>query len=200
MSPCLPRSAERTVWACPIWPSWTREEVLALPDDGNRYELIDGELLVSPSPRWLHQRAVLALVRRVDPYVRQHRLGSTGFAPCDLDLEHGQLVQPDLFVIRLRNGREPLDWAELGVPRLVSEVLSPSTAFNDRNRKRRKYQRSRINEYWIVDTDARLIERWHPDDERPEVLIDTLTWRPETTVPPLEFSIPEYVAEVWAEQ
>ena len=178
---------------------WTRAEVLALPDDGNRYELVDGELLLSPSPRWLHQRAVAALFRRLDPYVRQHGLGSTGFAPCDLNLEDDQLVQPDLFVIRLRNGREPLDWAEFGIPRLVSEVLSPSTAFNDRNTKRRKYQRSRIDEYWIVDPDARLIERWRPDDERPEVLTDTLSWRPEPTVPPLEFRVPEYFAEVWAE-
>jgi Uma2 family endonuclease len=138
---------------------WTRGDILALPDDGNRYEVIDGELLVSPAPRWIHQRAVLALVRRVDPYVLRHRLGSTGFAPCDLDLESGQFVQPDLFVIRLRDGREPLDWAQFGIPRLVAEVVSPSTAFNDRNMKRRTYQRSRIDEYWIVDTDARLIER-----------------------------------------
>src|SRR5436309_4474204 len=78
---------------------WTREMVLALPDDGNRYELIDGELLVSPSPRALHQRAVLCLYDRLGPFVRRHRIGVVGLAPSDLDLESGQLVQPDLFVV-----------------------------------------------------------------------------------------------------
>ncbi len=178
---------------------WTREEVLALPDDGNRYELIDGELLVSPSPNWLHQQAVLALIRRVDPYVRLHRLGTVGIAPCDLDLHDGQVVQPDLFVIHLRSGREPLAWPELGVPRLIAEVLSPSTAFNDRIRKRRKFQRSRVDEYWIADVDARLIERWRPDDDRPEILTESLVWQPDPAAPPLEIDLPEYFSEVWAE-
>ncbi len=179
---------------------WTREEVLALPDDGNRYELIDGELLVSPSPRAIHQRAVQGLYRLIDPYVRYHRLGWTGLAPCDLDLHDGQLVQPDLFVIPLRNGREPLEWPEFGVPRLVAEILSPSTAFNDRNRKRRRFQRSRVDEYWIVDVDARLIERWRPDDERPEVLAESLAWQPDPGVPPLTIDLPEYFAEVLGER
>ena len=78
---------------------WTRQEVLALPDDGNRYELIDGELVVSPSPRVLHQLAVWALNDRVSPYVRGLGLGITGLAPADLDLRSGQVVQPDLFVV-----------------------------------------------------------------------------------------------------
>src|SRR5258706_15309046 len=66
---------------------WTRELVLALPDDGNRYELLDGELLVTPAPRARHQDAALALLRRLDPYVRLHRIGHVGFAPADLALE-----------------------------------------------------------------------------------------------------------------
>lgn len=178
---------------------WTREEVLALPDDGNRYELIDGELLVSPSPRAIHQRAVITLYNRVYLYVRENHLGWTGLAPSDLDLESGQSVQPDLFVVRLRNGREPLEWPEFGIPRLIAEVLSPSTAFNDRNRKRRRFQQSRVDEYWIVDVDARLIERWRPDDERPEVLAESLTWQPDPTVAGLEIDLPGYFAEVVGE-
>lgn len=178
---------------------WTRAEVLALPDDGNRYELVDGELLVSPSPTWLHQQAVLALIRRVDPYVRHHRLGAVGLAPCDLDLHDGQLVQPDLFVVHRQAGREPLAWPDLGIPRLVIEVLSSSTAFNDRTRKRRKFQRSRIEEYWIVDVDARLIERWRPDDDRPEILTETLAWHPDAVLSPLEINLGEYFAEVSGE-
>jgi Uma2 family endonuclease len=176
---------------------WTRAEVLALPEDGNRYELVDGELLVSPSPATIHQRAVWALYDRVAPYVKAHRLGITGLAPADLDLESEDSLQPDLFVLDLQ--RMPAHWSEVGIPRLVSEVLSPSTARYDRVVKRPRYQRARIPEYWIVDTDARLFERWRPGDERPEVLTGALTWQPDATVPPLVVDLPEYFAEVLGE-
>jgi Uma2 family endonuclease len=178
---------------------WTREEVLALPDDGNRYELIDGELLVTPSPRALHQRAVWALYDRVHPYVRANRLGRTGLAPSDLDLESGQSVQPDLFVAPLRDGREPIEWPEFGIPLLIAEVLSPSTALSDRTTKRRRYQRSRVGEYWIVDVDARVIERWRPDDGRPEILTDDLVWQPDKSAAALTIYLPGYFREIWGE-
>jgi len=178
---------------------WTREEVLALPDDGNRYELLDGELLVSPSPRALHQRAVMALYDRICPYARANRLGWTCLAPADLDLESGQLVQPDLFVVPLRDGREPIEWTDCGIPLLIAEVLSPSTAFNDRTRKRRRYQQSRVGEYWIVDIDARIVERWLPDEARPEILAEALPWQPDPSSSPLVIDLPKYFSEVWAE-
>src|ERR1051326_8464311 len=89
---------------------WTREEVLALPDDGNRYELVNGELLGTPGPRAIHQRAVLALYRRIHPYVEGHQLGEVMLSPADLDLKRGQSLQPDLFVAPLVEGRRPLDW------------------------------------------------------------------------------------------
>jgi Uma2 family endonuclease len=179
---------------------WTREEWLALPeDDGYRYELLDGELLVTPSPLGPHQRAVWALWERVHPYVKQHRLGLTGLAPSDLDLRSGQALQPDLFVVPFFEGREPLHWHELGIPRLLAEVLSPSTAMRDRNQKRRRYQASGVAEYWIVDTDARLIERWQPDDLRPEILTERLAWQPEPGIPPLTIELGEYFRQVWAE-
>ena len=68
-------------------------------------------------------------------------------------------------------------------PLLAVEVLSPSTARADRTVKRRLYQRAGVPEYWIVDLEARLVERWRPADERPEVLTDTLTWRPVSPAP-----------------
>lgn len=179
---------------------WTREEVLALPDDGNRYELIDGELLVSPSPRVLHQLAVWALYDRVSPYVRQHRLGVTGLAPVDLDLQSGQWVQPDLFVAGRRpDGRAPMAWPEFGVPLFVAEVLSPSTARYDRITKRRRYQRSGVGQYWIIDVDARAVERWCPGDDRPEIVADRITWSPPDAPEPLMIELVEYFREVWNE-
>ena len=180
---------------------WTREEVLALPDDGNRYELIDGALLVSPSPRAVHQWAVLRLYERVASYVRAHRLGATMLAPADLDLRSGQLVQPDLYVVPLRpDGRVPLAWPEFDVPFLIAEVTSPSTARYDRITKRQRFQRSGVAEYWIVDPDARTVERWTPDDARPEVLHETVTWQPRGDVEPLVIDVPGYFRDVWGEE
>jgi Uma2 family endonuclease len=174
---------------------WTREEVLALPDDGIRYELIDGELLVSPSPRGLHQRAVMSLVRRVDPYVRAHGVGSTGSSPSDLDLGSGQSVQPDLYVVPLfDDGREPIDWPDYGIPLLIAEVLSSSTARQDRFTKRRLFQRSGVAEYWVVDLEARACEQWRPGDERPAILEDRVEWHPPGAAAPLIIELPEYFA------
>ncbi len=170
---------------------WTRENVLALPDDGNRYELVDGELLVSPSPRPLHQIALAAVYDRLSTYVRAHGLGLLLFSPADLDLLSGQLVQPDLFVVAGHDGRALREWTDVGIPLLVIEVLSPSTARHDRITKRRKYQRVGVPEYWIVDLDARAIERWRPEDERPEVRADDVTWQPPENVPVFTMELAE---------
>ena len=177
---------------------WTREEVLELPDDGKRYELLDGELLVTPSPAFVHQRAVMALYDRVSRYVNEHRVGWACQSPADLDLRTGQLLQPDLFVVPAWQS-QPQAWSEVGIPLLVAEVLSPSTAPNDRKLKRRRYQRSGVGEYWIVDTDARLIERWRPNDERPEILLEQIEWQPKPELPPLLLDLTDYFKEVWGE-
>ena len=179
---------------------WTRDQVLALPDDRNRYELLDGELLVSPSPNVPHQVAVAALSYRISAYVEEHGLGLLPlFSPADLDFRAGQLLQPDLFVVSLETGRRVIEWSDFGIPLLVVEVPSPSTAFQDRNRKRVRYQKSGVGEYWIVDTDARLIERWKPDDDRPEILTDRIEWQPDRNRPPLVIDLPPFFREVWRE-
>jgi Uma2 family endonuclease len=175
---------------------WTRDEVLALPDDGNRYELVDGELLVSPSPRALHQLAVAAFYDRVKAYVSAHRLGTVLFSPADLDLRSGQLLQPDLFVLHPLPDRPFRDWADAGIPRLVVEVLSPSTARFDRVTKRRRFQRSGVPTYWIVDVDARLVEVWTPEDRSPLIADETLHWQSEPGVPPLAIDLPACFREI----
>jgi Uma2 family endonuclease len=179
--------------------TWTRAEVLAIPDDGNRYELVDGELLVSPSPRGPHQRGLLELILLVHPYVRAHRLGYTTFAPADLDLQSGQLLQPDLFVGAMVGGREPVEWADFAIPILIAEILSPSTARYDRITKRRRYQRSGVGTYWVVDLDARLVEVWTPDDEKPTIADQSLAWQPDAAIEPLVIELPAYFRAVWAE-
>ncbi len=179
---------------------WTREEVLALPDDGNRYELLDGELLVSPSPRFIHQRAIGELFIRLHQYVEAHQLGEACFSPADLDFKSGQLLQPDLFVVEIPTPRgQAPEWTDFYIPFLIVEVLSPATALYDRNKKRVRFQRSGVAEYWIVDAHARLIERWRPDDERPEILSERIEWRPRKELPPLAIDLEAFFRAVWRE-
>jgi Uma2 family endonuclease len=175
---------------------WTVAEVLAFPADGNRHEVVDGKLLVTPSPAYHHQAAILALVRRLDPFVRSARLGRLSIAPADIVLDDRTLVQPDVFVFTLPGGARPTSWKDIRDLLLAIEVLSPATARADRTVKRRRYQRSGVPQYWIVDLDARIVERWTPSDERPEVLHETLAWRPDPGAPGLAIDLPELFREI----
>jgi Uma2 family endonuclease len=154
----------------------TIEELLTLPDDGLRHELLDGVHVVTPAPSYLHQRTVSALLFHLRDALVGRRDAEPLTSPADIVLSPRTLVQPDVFVIRRTPGRRLERWADVGVPLLAIEILSPTTAPRDRGAKRRVYQRAGVAEYWIVDLDARLIERWRPADERPEIADDTLAW------------------------
>jgi len=173
---------------------WTREMVLALPDDGNRYELFDGELLVTPAAIPRHQLAAQRLFQYLAPYVKTNRLGEVFALPADLDLGGDQLSQPDVFVIP---SLPPslLSWRNTPNPILIVEVISPGSARGDRLVKRRRFQSIGIPEYWIVDVDGRVIERWRPADERPEILDTRLEWRPAEGVEPLVIDLPRFFEE-----
>jgi Uma2 family endonuclease len=175
---------------------WTVERVLALPDDGNRYEVVDGELLVSPAPSFRHQKAVLALVRRLEPFVLASGLGELSISPADIELDERTLVQPDVFVFGMPGNAQPESWKDVRNILLAIEVLSPSTARADREVKRRRYQRYGVPEYWIVNAEARVIERWRPADVRPEVIADGITWRPDAGGPALTIDLPAFFAEL----
>lgn len=175
---------------------WTAEMVRALPDDGNRYEVVDGELLVSPAPRRLHQRALGLLHIRLFPYVNQHGIGELLMSPADIEFSPRDLLQPDLFVAPLVDGKLGQDWRDIRGLELAVEILSPSTARADRWTKRRRYQRANVPEYWIVDLDARMLERWRPADERGEQLTESLEWLPRVDVPPLKVDLVEFFESV----
>src|SRR5688572_12419875 len=172
---------------------WTVEMVRALPDDGNRYEVIDGELFVTPAPSVFHQRAVRELLFLVAPYVRARRIGEALMAPADV-VVYGprKFVQPDVFVVPLVNDAPMRAWTEVGRLLLAVEVLSPSTAHVDRGRKRTLYKEKAVPEYWIVDTDERTVERCRPDDSPIERLTESLEWQPDRDVPPLVIDLPGY--------
>ena len=175
---------------------WTVEMLATLPDDGKRYEIIGGELFVSPAPSWRHQDVVTELVFLVRSYLKLHHVGFVLTAPADVDFDRRNVVEPDLFVTPLVDGRKPSFFGEVRSLLLAIEILSPSTGRLDRTKKRDLYRRFGVAEYWIVDVDARLIERWRPDDARPEIVEGVIEWRPAADHESLEIDLPEFFAEI----
>ena len=174
---------------------WTAAEVLALPSErGKQFEVIDGELFVTPSPTPAHQVSAFEIAVALRTYVREQRIGLAMIAPADIDPDEHTMVQPDVFVIPPPIGRLPRKFSEFGKLLLVVEVLSPSTSRKDRVVKRRLYARMGT-EYWIIDHDARVIERWLPDDERPEMLSERLTWHPAGAAEPLTIDLGAFFAD-----
>ncbi len=165
---------------------YTREEVLAFPDDGNRYELVHGELLVSPSPRWVHQTVVGNLYSALRAYVRQHGLGQAILSPADISFGglDDVLVQPDVFVVGAEYGGEQ-EWAAIRTLSLVAEVLTPSTSRFDRFTKRRLYREMRVPVYWIIDGENRRAEVWTPGATMPVFESEHLIWQPSGAPVPL---------------
>ena len=161
--------------AVPVY--YSAEMVRKLPDDGKRYETVHGELLVTPAPRWLHQRIVLRLARVLADYVDSGALGEVVVSPADISWSPDTLVQPDLFVVSLDEARTN-DWSSIKTLHLVVEVLSPGTARHDRFAKRRLYQEVGVPLYWIVDLDQKAVEIWTPEAQFPSVERERVVWKP----------------------
>ncbi len=154
----------------------TIEELLALPEDGFRHELLEGEHVVTPAPALPHQMVLQKLHLVLGNALADRDDLIVFLSPADVVLGPESLLQPDLFIIKKEPGRHLTSWTEIGIPILAVEILSPSTAARDRGKKRRIYQKAGIAEYWIVDSDARIVERWMPNDERPEIVERAFEW------------------------
>ncbi len=157
---------------------YTVDEVQAFLEDGNRYELIYGELVVSPSPRKWHQEVVMRLTHLLLDYCRVEPVGEV--FNVDADLTWGRndvLTQPDVFVLSLQD-RDVERWEDVRNVPLIAEVLSKSTARHDRFGKRVVYRDQRVDTYWIVDADAHSVEVWTPDAQFPRVEHERLVWAP----------------------
>ncbi|MEO8623478.1 MAG: Uma2 family endonuclease [bacterium] len=179
---------------------WTIEEVDQLvearPGYSPRYELIDGELLVTPTPSHRHQRIVFELAVLVREYVNRHRLGETVISPSTVNLAPQTRVEPDIYVIPVVDGRMPR-WKDPVTQLLLAvEVISPSSARHDRLTKRRFFQRQGVPEYWVVDGEAEAFEVWRPGDDRAALIDDHLVWQPRNTVPPFELDVRTFFASV----
>ncbi len=130
------------------------------PDDGNRYEVIDGELHVTPPPSFRHQSTVAALFLRVGQHVERHELGKLLPAPLGVVLHEETGIQPDLVYFSHARAGIVSERGLEGAPDLVVEVLSPSTRANDRGKKMVSYALGGIPFYWIVDPTARSLEEY----------------------------------------
>jgi Uma2 family endonuclease len=128
------------------------------PDNGKKYEVIDGELYVSPAPVWKHQLQLNRLNKHVTTWVDDHHLGYVVTAPTGVVLDDENGVEPDLLFISHERAHIISDRGVEGAPDLIVEVLSPSTEARDRGLKLRRYATSGVPHYWILDTDGPRIE------------------------------------------
>ena len=178
---------------------WTVDMVHALPDDGNRYEVIDGELLVTPAPTLPHQRASAKLYLLLASYAESVGLELL-YAPFAVTFSVRREVQPDLAAWPIPYHQSTPSFVELGSLALAVEILSPSTARTDRHKKRHLYQSQGVAEYWIVDVANRLIERWRPNDDEPEVLLASLVWKPNADHDAMAIDLVAYFRAVHGEE
>jgi Uma2 family endonuclease len=172
------------------------DDIWDAPDDGKRYEVIDGQLFVTPAPVPEHQGAVGALYAHLWAYVHQQQLGKLYPAPIAVVLDEETVVQPDLvYVSRERRqiiGQRSID----GASDLVVEILSPSTRSRDRGIKQRRYAAAGIPHYWIVDPSTQALEAYRLGDQG---YVLASTHGPGSTFQPTQFSGLEIpIDELWA--
>ena len=159
---------------------WTIDMLDALPDDGQRYELIDGVLHVTPSPNEGHQDVALALSHCLSAYFAGSDVGKVMISPSDVwrGERRRNRVQPDVYVVKRVDGKRAPYPYHLRDLLLAVEIVSPSNPLLDYQIKRDLYLREGVGEYWVVHPDARNVSRWSGAADPGEVLSTTLRWHP----------------------
>ena len=157
---------------------WTARMIDVTPDDGCRYEVFDGALSITPVPPLIHQIVLGELMFPLHGYAKTHGLGFI-MGPIGVHFGPKTLVQPDLVVYRTRYKGDDVDERRAQeCPILIVEILAPYTTKLDREVKRALYANQGVSEYWIVDIEARSVERWLPHSTAAEVLRDAAVWQP----------------------
>jgi Uma2 family endonuclease len=126
---------------------YTHADLLAMPEDTRRREILDGELIVSPSPKLFHQRIVHRFLTAFDRYLERCPIGQILLSPLDVIFSELDVLEPDLILVLNEHHRILQDWIR-GVPDLVVEVLSPGSVLMDRGPKLKAYARFGVPEYW----------------------------------------------------
>ncbi len=158
----FPPRREMALPADQKWPSpgkWTYEDYRRLPEDGIRYEVIEGVLHMSPAPRIKHQSVEVNLITCFRNFVKRKKAGVVLCAPTDVILSwFATPVQPDIIFIRKERRSIVKEERVEGPPDIVVEILSPSNWLVDRGKKAQVYAQAGVREYWIVDPEAETIE------------------------------------------
>ncbi|MBA3961829.1 MAG: Uma2 family endonuclease [Chthoniobacterales bacterium] len=136
----------------------TVEDYRRLPADDWRYQLIDGEIVLSPSPSFFHQRILMNIIELLAPYVKKKNLGTVMFAPLDFYLDDHNVYQPDIFFVSRAREKIIEEDGLHGAPDFVVEVLSPHNARYDLTSKRAGYARSGVEELWLIAPKAKTID------------------------------------------
>jgi Uma2 family endonuclease len=169
LPPVIPRRLPRLPAREQDWPAqgeWTYEDYKRLPDDGRRYEIIEGVLYVIAAPNFDHQYTVGEIFAALRTYVRERQLGIVISAPFEIHLpDIAQPVQPDVLFIAAERAPRPGAEGFTGAPDLIVEVLSQSTARTDRLVKFGAYERAGVREYWLVDPRTHSVEVYSLSEE-----------------------------------
>lgn len=170
---------------------WTVDMLDALPESSERYEIIDGVLYVTPAPSDDHQFVVGEFHGLLRGYLRGSADARVLMSPSDVwrGERKRNRVQPDVYVLRLIEGKRPEYPFRLDDLLLAIEVLSPSNPTLDRQVKRRLYLKEGVPEYWIADPEQRVVSRWRGTDDPDEVLRDRVEWRAPGALAPLVIDI-----------
>ena len=169
---------------------WTLAELHRLPEDGNKYELVRGQLFVTPPPTDEHETIAARLAAILTPYVRDQGLGLV-YRPKAVMRFRGSEVEPDLMVRREhpdRRGNDS-DWTRAPIPILVVEIASPHTRRRDREAKRELYHEAGVPEYWIIDPETREVIVICQGSQRVEA--ERVTWAPSGATAPLTIDVAE---------
>lgn len=172
----------------------------ALPDDGQRYEIIDGRLFVTPSPAVPHQDIVGELYVRLRAYFAQGTVGKPMVSPSDVwrGERARNRVQPDVYVVRRTDdGERPEHPYHLRHLLLAVEVVSPGNPLLDYHVKRELYLNEAVSEYWVIDPSARVLTRWRSNDEPGETIHQTLRWKPDGMTDEFMLELPGFFDEAF---
>ncbi|HEX9653737.1 MAG TPA: Uma2 family endonuclease [bacterium] len=173
------------------------DDYLLLPDDGNRYEIIEGELFMAPAPSIKHQDNLFELGVRIREFVKKKKLGIVFLSPCDVVLSNTSIIQPDIVFVSKENRGIITEKNIQGAPDLVIEIISPNTAERDLVLKKKLYAKHGVKEYWIVFIKEQKVEVYRLAEQT--YILDRLYEKSDILKSPLIAGLKIRLSEVFRE-
>jgi Uma2 family endonuclease len=149
---------------------YTYDDYLQLPEDDKRYEVIHGELIMTPAPFTIHQKTCLKIVDLLLQFIKENKVGELLFAPVDVVLSEDNVVQPDILFVAKERSHIITERNVSQAPDLVVEILSSATGYYDLVEKKELYEAFGVQEYWIVDPKKHWVEVYFKEAEKFKLL------------------------------